>query len=373
MKIKVLKENLVQNLALASRFTNSGSQSSLWSSILIQVKGKEIHLSAHDGSKGVKLRLPGKIEEEGSVVVQAKIFLELVQGLPLGAVELSVNSEGLMVRAGRVRAQLAVSSGEVLGEELGGVNEGVDLGEVEIVELDKVWSRVQYAVSRDEARPVLTGVLWEIGRGRMVATDGFRLSVIKKVMKVKDVKLTVDSMLIPASLIQELIKVAQERNVDLVKLRWEEKSGRLWFWADDLLIMGKVIEGEYPNYRAILPKDYAQKIRVDRQMLLDAVKAVSIFARESANIVKLQGEEARILLTANSPQLGSGEVEVEVLNSFVSVVETAFNCRYLIDYLTSVHTSEIEIGFNESLQPVGFFDVEDVNSEHIIMPVRVKD
>jgi len=374
MKIQLLKENLQQAAAVVSRFTAQKAQLPVLAQVAIKAKDGEIYMSGTDLDIGVQLRVGGKVIEAGEVGVPAKLLLELVGALPLGTVELAVVKPAMLeVRAGRVRAKL---QGTTLADfpALTGASEGVALGEFEVERWVGALKKVDYAVSRDESRPVLTGVLWELKRGRLVATDGYRLSVAEgEGFKAIKEGIVAERLLMSGVFIREGIKVAEDGGEKKLILNYLAEKKQVQLVAGEALVVGRVLEGEYPKYEAIVPASFGVEVWVERQEIIQAVRAAAIFARDSAHIIRLQFEGKTLTVSANAPQVGENQIEVEMEPVKAGKVAMAFNSRYLNDFLSHSEAERVGVGVSEPLKPGVFWGEKEEGHRHVIMPVRVRE
>ena len=199
----------------------------------------------------------------------------------------------------------------------------------------------------------------------ITATDGFRLS-----REVIEVDGELANLIIPARTVVELSKILSEGKKEEVEMQVVSGSNQLVFLYDKYQLISRVLEGNFPDVDKIIPIDFKSEIVIDREELLRAVRAMSIFAREANNIIKFKYTEGRLVLNALGGQTGGSEVEVE---ADVSGEETeiSFNYRYVMDFLTSVNFERVKLLLNGPLEK-GVWRGEKTDSlTHLIMPVRV--
>jgi DNA polymerase III subunit beta len=369
MHIQVLKENWQRAASLASRFAATKAQLPILAQACLTADKGGIHLMASDLTSGIRLRVGGKVLGKGATAVPAKLLVELANSLPLGTVELqSEEGEGLLVRAGNTKATVNSMSTEEFPEIVRS-DKGVELGEYKVSEMKYWLERVGFVVSADESRPVLTGVMWEVSRNRIVATDGYRLSMVRGKMKSKA---KVSKLLVGGAFWREAVKVFDELGEESVRVWYDEEQRQLAVEGGDALVVGRVMEGEYPDYEAILPKEHRFELVLEREALLQAVRAAAIFARDSANIVRLSVGKGMLVVSANAPQVGGNVVEVEAEGASDEVADIAFNSKYLIEFLMHAETERVVFKMLESLKPGTWEEAGNDSFVHVIMPVRVK-
>jgi DNA polymerase-3 subunit beta len=241
---------------------------------------------------------------------------------------------------------------------------------IEMKEIKEIAKKVAYAAAKDETRVVLTGIRVEKkGEGeRVVATDGFRLSIkeIKKGFLGKDAL----GVNIPARLFNELDKHAGEEKDIFFEIEKEGKS-IIVSW-NGALINAQLIGGEFPDFERIVPKDFNTRVIIDKEDLERAIKTAAVFARESSSIIRLLVKKNKILVSANSPQAGKSKSEV-LARVQGEEKKMAFNYRFLLDFLKSADGEEIIFEMTDPLKPGVFKVKNDPSYLHIIMPVRVQE
>lgn len=374
MQLSLLQENLNTALQSVSRFVSLKSQLPILSNILISTDNGRLKLSASNLEIGINYWIGAKIDQEGSFAVPAKEISEFVSYLPTGKIDLSLNEQSLLTLASS-KAQstfTTVNPGDfpVLPpiEEKTAIN-------LDIKNLADTVSQVAFAAATDDSRPVLTAVLCQFTSNTfsLVATDGFRLSK-------KEIELSTpitlpegqDSLtfLVPARTLLEVVKLAKSNQS--LKMGLSQDSRQLVFVLDDLEIVSRLIEGEFPDYQRIIPASFTSKISVDKNEFSQAIKIASVFARESANVVKLSIKGSSIEVSANAVQVGQNKASVDAKVSG-DPLEIAFNYKFIADYLSVCQESEVIFELNEPLTPGFFHSSKETNFTHIIMPVRIQD
>ncbi|MFC1627191.1 DNA polymerase III subunit beta [Patescibacteria group bacterium] len=381
MKVSVLQENLAKGVNIAGRMVASKAQLPVLSNILLATDKGKLRLSATDLDTGVNMRLGGKVEKEGKITVPAKIFLDLVSSLPKETVYLEVEGDRLKVKAGKFKAVVNGISAEEFPEvpslEKGKAGKAIEL---DSSVLRDSLSQVALAAGVDEARPIFTGVKLEMGGKeiRMAATDGYRLSV--KSIKGLEGAMKKQELVVPAKALMELVKVlggdpssssgqVEDRKVKLAAVA-EEKQ--LIMVYEEIEIVTRLLEGDFPDFEKIIPSSSSTKIELSKEDLSRAVRAAAIFARDSANIVKFKINDKGLLISANAPQVGENEVQVEGKKTGEDA-EIAFNSRYLTEMLSTIDEENIRLETSGALSPGVFKLLKDSSFLHIIMPVRVQD
>lgn len=367
MKTTVLQEDLLKGLTSASRFVAPRAQLPILSNILFSAQKGKLTLGATNLETGISLAVGAKVSKEGKTTVPAKMIGELVSNIPPGKVVLEEAAGLLKISSGHFSAQLATIPANDFPEIPGGSGKPNFSLPREI--LDKLAVQVAFAASTDEARPALTGILllFENQGLQAVATDGFRLS-LKEFSFKKGKGGAGEKLLLPARVIEELSRIIASDEVEISLLK---KEGQVLFAGDGVTLSGRLLEGEFPDYERVLPKDTTYQARTGKEELLRAVKAAAVFAREAASVVRVKVEEGQVKVSAESQQYGQEEMVVDAKTQG-GELETALNYRYLLDFLASISGEEVSLETAGAASPVLFQDPKDSSYRHLIMPVRIQ-
>lgn len=368
MKLHVLSENLQKNISLINRAISPRSQLPILLNILIKAINSKLQINATDLEIGIQTETSASVEEEGEVTVPAKIFLELVNSLPEEKISLSTKDDKLELISKTTKSVFQTSPFEEypkLFEE-----KGEEIISFSPDQIKKEIGSVAFAASLDTTRPSLSGVLLkkdEIGY-LLVATDGYRLS-LRRNRQQKIIKNWGKHLLIPARVLREVMSTKQEGGD--VKLLISEKNNQLIFSQENILLVGRLIEGDFPNYERIIPSDFETRVEFDREELQKAVKTCSIFARDSANIIKMSFKKDSIIVSANTPSVGQNIVKVEAITTGEEN-EIAFNARYLLELFANIEENDLIFEMTGPLNSGVFKIKNNPDFLHIIMPIRVQ-
>lgn len=373
MKITCLQENLSHALNIAARFVSTKTQLPVLGNFLLTTEKGRLKIAATNLEISICLWIGAKVEKEGGVSLPARTFLEFISSLPAEKVILASEEGLLKVEGGSFRASFNGSSPQDFpsfpqGEEKSLLTLPKDL-------FSKTVLRVSFSASQDEGRPILTGVKWLFGSEEMqtVATDGYRLSLQTLVKTEGKVPIKEEFLIIPARALLEVAKIARETQEEEIKIFSTKEKGQLVFALKEMEIAARLLEGEFPEFQKIIPQGFSSKVHLEKESFLRAVKTASLFARDSANIVRLKlvSSEGKVVVSANSPQVGENVCEIEAKIEGEEV-EAAFNCRYLLDLLNNIEGEEIVFETSGPLNPGVFKILGDDSYLHIIMPVRVQ-
>jgi len=228
-------------------------------------------------------------------------------------------------------------------------------------------SQTLFAASTDETRPILTGACFIFEKTSLVivATDGFRLSHKKNKFEVVGEP---KKFVLPRSVLMEIIKLSEGENE--IKMSYDEKDNQVLFGVGGGVLSSRVLQGEYPNFEKIIPKSTQTKINIDKGEFLKAIKLASVFARDSANVVKIKVGKDAVTVTAESSRSGTQEGRVDAKVEGEGL-EIAYNYRFIEDFLGSINGDSVEIGLNDAGSPGIFKDPQDESYFHLIMPVKI--
>jgi len=382
MKLSVLQENLNHGLNTVSRSVSTKAQLPVLANVLIATDQGRLKLSATNLETGINFWLGAKIEKQGAISIPAKNLTEYIASLPAEKVNLEVKENQLHLSCGNYQAKfVGLPASEFPNiPTLSGKPE-ISLS---VEDLGLAISQVAFAAAQDEGRPVLTGVLVQAkpaspagGEDKLtlVATDGYRLSLktIEGLKEIKSLEIFQKGFLIPSRTLTEVEKIitSGDGETDLgIKVTPEENQ--IIFANKSSEVVSRLIEGKFPDFEKILPEKEIAKVVVDKEGLTRAVRMAAIFARESANIVRLEVTKTKLKVTANAAQVGDNisEIEAKIEGEGGKI---AFNSRYLLDFLNKVDAELISFGMTTALNPGVFSAVGDKSFLHIIMPVRVQE
>jgi len=367
----VKQEDFNQALQLVVRAISSRITLPILSNFLIEVEGVRIVISSTNLDIAISVVIPATETSQGRVAVPGKILCDLVTTLNPGELLLEIiDGVGSLV-SGKFAARINTAPVEDFPVI------PVESGEARVKIPAKVFAaaidKASFAAAVDESRPILAGVLFDLSEEglELVATDGYRLSRAKFVgeFNTKPIR-----TVIPARTLQEVSKLAGQN--DEIEIWLSENDKQVVFKAGKVKIVSRIIEGEYPNWRKIIPDSFSSKIVVSRDEFAKALTQAAVFAKESGNVVKLGlGEGLGLLVSSTSREIGEEKNEIEGDLSGPAG-EIAFNWRYLNDFLGVCESEKFSLEILESLKP-GKFVLEKnesgVDFMHIIMPVRLQE
>jgi DNA polymerase-3 subunit beta len=375
MKVSCLQENLSKGLSIVGRAVSPRSTLPVLGNVLLATDVGRLKLSATNLEVGINCWIGAKVEEEGATTVPARTFVDLVNALPPEQVdmELVVRTQTLNLRAGRSEANVKGIDAQEF--PIVPVPEGEDGIPVEPDVLRAAVSQVAFAAATDDSRPILTGVLakFEGAQLTLAAADGFRLSVrtIPLPQPVPDPF----SIIIPARALTELGRISGEQE-DPIAITVTPTRNQVLFQLTDIVLVSQLIDGNFPDYRQIIPRDWTTHTVVDTAAFLKACKTALIFARDAAHITRVHvkpGSEltpGHIVVSATSAETGDDVSEFDATIEGEEI-EIAFNVKYMIDLLSVIGTPQVALDTTTSSSPGVVRPVGDVDYTHVIMPMHL--
>lgn len=372
MKLSLLEENLSLALSHTSRFVASKVQLPILNHILFSTDNGRLKLSATNLELAINYWLGAKIEKEGSFCLPAKEITEFVSYLPAGKIDLLLKESNILTLSSSKTESNFACLPPADFPEIPTLDPKTAF-EIDLPVLSKAINQIAFAAATDDSRPVLTAILCTFCSEELtlVATDGFRLS-LKNIKLTNPLNLSEEkqTLLIPAKSLLEVVKLA--RNAKKIKIGLTKDAHQVVFVLEDLELVSRLIDGEYPDYHRIIPKEATTRVYLNRDELTQAIKQSSVFARQSANVVKVSLKANSVELSANAPQIGQNKVTVDARIEG-ETLDIAFNYKFISDFLSICTGEEVIIELNEPLSPGLFRDQSDPALTHIIMPVRIQD
>jgi DNA polymerase III subunit beta len=363
VKFRCEREILADALATAGRAATSRTGTlPVLSGVRLDVSDGELTVTGTDLELTIRLSVPVHSDRDGSAVVPARLVADIVKALPAGAVEVSVADEEMSISAGRSQFSVRPLSLSDYPAQVEPDTEPVTLASDQVSDALR---QVVRAASTDDARAVLTGVLIaaEDDGLKMVATDSYRLAV--RDLPQSSMLGAGQKVLVPSRALAELQRIVSNGNELTVRLGAREAV----FEAGETRLTTRLIEGEYPNYRNLLPSSYPNILTVGREALLEALRRVKILAQDSTPVRLTLGPDT-LQLTAITQDVGNAHEEIDASYEGAEMT-VAFNPDYLASGIDAVEGDEVTLATMDPMKPAVLRGVGHDDYLYLLMPVRV--
>ncbi|AKM80592.1 TPA: DNA polymerase III subunit beta [Candidatus Saccharibacteria bacterium] len=365
MELTVTQENLTRALTAVGRVASTKTQLPILSNILLRTDGTRLLIAATNLEIAATQLIGAKIAKPGSITIPAKLVAEFVASLPKGNVELLVKNDHLHIKAGTYSSVInGIASDDF--PELPVIDEKKSIQySISTDEFKQAVSQTILVASNDSTRPVLTGVYWHSFEGNLylAATDGYRLTEKRLVETKSDV-----SAIIPASSLQEVLRSITDDATE-VELLFDETQVR--FRLGEAEITSRLIDGNFPDYRQLIPASSESVIKIDKAEFVRITKIASLFARDSGGSVTVTANAEAGTLAIHSIASQLGENTSESAADVSADGQVTLNSRYLADALSVTSGDKVVFRFSGRLAPcVLSVDKKDNDYQHIIMPLK---
>jgi DNA polymerase-3 subunit beta len=363
LRITLPRDELAQKLAVVSRGVSTRTAVLVLAGIHLRAEGERLYLAATDMELSLRASLDASVEGEGETVVPGRLLLDIARSLPESDVAIEYRPEEavVLVNSGLASYRLHTYSIEdfprlpdVASAQLHAVD-----GEA----LIETIGRVGRSASRDESRPVLTGILvrFEPGKVVMAATDSYRLAV-KETPVVGE--LPELEAIIPARALQELSRIAAGAG----ELQLGMQENHVVFGIDGTWLTTRRIDGQFPNYRQLLPEQFEHTLALPREELLDVVRRVSLMAQRNSPL-RLRFAEGELTVSAQTQDVGEAREALPATYN-ADTMEIGFNAEFLRDGLESVDSDTVKLKLISPLRPA-VLEGETDDYTYLIMPIRL--
>lgn len=366
MKIEISQDLLLKSLKTVSRAVSGHTTLPVLGNILIRAQGKKVYFAATNLEISISTSTEAIVKNEGAITVPSKIFTSYVSLLKDDEdVELSaIDGSTLEVKSKSSKTKIKGISAEEF-PAISRVEGGIKL-EIECETYRSAVSQVAFSAQENSSRPILSGVLFaaEGAELRMVATDSYRLSEKKLELKTKVEK---TQCVIPVRTVYEADRLAA--NADSVVLHVSENQ--VMFSFDGTELTSRLIEGQFPDYQQIIPKDFVTTLTVERNALSMGVRRVSIFAKENNQHMKLEcTADGTLTVSTDMTQVGQDRTEMQAkIDGRANVI--ALNADYLLDGLSAIGGEKVNVFLKEKMNPAVIRPTDDESFIHLIMPLKM--
>ena len=363
MKFSVTKEKLLECLQQVQNVVSTRTTLPILSNVLLQTNGSEVRLTTTDLDVGVRGSFEAQVEKEGATTLPARRLFNIIRELPSSEIQFDVDGKNAAsIRSGQ-------SFFKILGlpeEEFPPLPKFDDSKVVTIRQKDlrDGLRKTSYAISTDETRYVLNGVLFSFKDNKLtlVATDGRRLAMVD--IDLEFPRSHEGDIIVPTKAVTELQRLLTEDG----DLRVSVSSGQIAFDLEKALLVSKLIEGNYPNYRQVIPAEMKERVTLERETFLNSLRRVSLLASDKSNSIKLNFSKNNIDITANTPEVGEAKESLAVSYKGREF-SIAFNPEFLMAPLRNLTEDEIFLDLIDEMSP-GVIKIQSPFL-YVLMPMRI--
>lgn len=362
MKLHIEKSVLAGGLQTVQSVVGSRNTLPILANVLIVAEKDSIVLSTTDLDISVRCRISGEIETEGSTTLPVKRLASIVRELPGETVDIDTDQKDQsIVTAGQSRFKLVGLASEdypQLAEPEGDLSYEVEQGIFR-----EMLKKTAYAASTDETRYVLNGVLMSFSDGKLttVATDGRRLALVENELEFSEDT----DFILPSKAVTELLHVLKD---GAQTVRIYPRKNQVVFDLGDVVMASKLIEGTYPNFRQVIPPQCEERVMIEREGLLTALRRAALVVADKASATKLTFADNNLVVSTNTPDIGESRETIPVKYTGEEIT-VAFNPDFMMDPLKNLSNDEIAIELTDSLSPAVLKC--DIPFLYVLMPMRV--
>lgn len=365
MELSVLQENFTKALNNASRIATSRTQLPILNNILLRTDGNRLLVAAMNMEVATMHYIGTKIIKPGSITVPARLITEFVSSLPKEKIDLKVEGEHLIIKAGKYSSVINGIAADDF-PELPAIDENTAIQyEIAPHDFKQAVNQTIIAASNDTARPILTGVYWYSFEGNLylAGTDGYRLAERCLVSTESEV-----AAIIPTNSLQEALRVIND-NTSQVTILFDESQVR--FKIDDTEITSQLIDGNFPPYRQLIPASNETNVIIKKDDFMRITKIAGLFSRDSGGSVTITADSEKGELSLHSVASELGENTSEATAKIEGGGTITLNSRYISEALSVIDGDTVKFSFSGKLAPTVFESNEkNANYKHIIMPLK---
>lgn len=372
MKLQIAQSDFLNLLSRTQNIVEKRNTMPILINVLLDAEGDSLKVFATDLEVSLTDRVNTIVERPGRVAVNAKSLFDILKELPSGPIEIEKRENNwLRIRQNQVESNIVGISPEEYPVFPSFSTEA--FVKLDPAVLSEMIEKTIYSVSNDETRYHLNGVYFhpynESGKKgfRMVATDGHRLSVIERNATDEGEHLNASGVIIPRKGLNEIRKLLDHVNKPI---EMAIDGAQLVVRSGTTVLMIRLIEGKYPNYQQLIPRDLTQRLSVNRDALLSSLKRVSLFSNQKSKGVTLNLSNNSMEISSNNPELGDARETIEVEYNGKDL-RIGFNAKYILDVLSSIHDDTVQMQFNDQLSPGLVRPINDESYTCVVMPMRI--
>jgi len=358
------KQKLLEGISIVQKAITGKSTMQILEGIYIKTNQTTLTLIGSDMDVSIQTSVDATILDEGSIVIDAKIFGEIIRKLPNSTIKIETIENQLI----KITCEKSVFDVVYMNTnefpELPEVNENLKISVNQNI-LKNMIKGTSFAIAQDETRPILQGILFEVKNKNLnlVALDGYRLAIKSEFLDT-DIDMEV---VIPGKTLNEVSKILEDID-DIVDITFT--NNHILFNLEKTKIVSRLLEGKFINYNSLLPQEHKLLVNVNRQELQNAIERASLMAKDgNTNLIRLDLQQDNLIITSNS-QLGKVREEISIKLQG-DEIQIAFNSRYLLDVLKNVEDNEVVMKMSSGISPCVIEEKNNENAKYLVLPVRL--
>ena len=358
------KQEILEGISTVQKAITGKSTMPILEGIYIKTNETSLTLIGSDMDVSIQTTVNANIIEQGSIVIDAKIFGEIIRKLPNATIKIETLENQII----RITCEKSVFDVVYMNTnefpELPEINEDLKISVKQNI-LKNMIKGTSFAIAQDETRPILQGILFEVKNKNLnlVELDGYRLAIKSEFL---DTDIDIE-VVIPGKTLNEVSKILEDVD-DIVNITFT--NNHILFNLEKTKIISRLLEGKFINYNSLLPQEHKLLVDVNRQELQNAIERASLMAKDgNTNLIKLDIQQDNLVITSNS-QLGKVREEMSIKLQG-DEVQIAFNSRYLLDVLKNVEDDEVVMKMTSGISPCVIEEKNSENAKYLVLPVRV--
>lgn len=358
------KQKILEGISIVQKAITGKSTMSILEGIYINTNESTLTLIGSDMDVSIQTSVDATVIEQGSIVIDAKIFGEIIRKLPNSTIKIETMENQLI----KITCEKSVFDIVYMNTnefpELPEINENLKISVNQNI-LKNMIKGTSFAIAQDETRPILQGILFEVKNKNLnlVALDGYRLAIRSEFL---DTEIDIE-VVIPGKTLNEVSKILEDVD-DIVDITFT--NNHILFNLEKTKIISRLLEGKFINYNSLLPQEHKLFVNVNRQELQNAIERASLMAKDgNTNLIKLDLQQENLIITSNS-QLGKVREEISIKLQGEEI-QIAFNSRYLLDVLKNMEDNEVVMKMTSGISPCVIEEKNNEDAKYLVLPVRL--
>ena len=370
MKFTVNRDIMLKAIGIADSVISSKNINTILSNCLFKIEKDSIQIIATDNEIGVRTKIDAQSDSAFSFTVNSKKLSSIMKELPDDEIIIEVDDSMMInLKSKNVKGNYILygtSSEEYPELPDIKIDNSIDIEQSVLREMIK---KVIYAAATDTIKPVFNSIYIvseKPGTLTAIATDSRRLCMITR--NIQSVSIVGEGIILPLKTVNEVFRLLG--NSGICRLSFD--SNQCYFRINETEIISRIVDGQFPNYKQIIPKEYSHKVIIETGRILDSVKRAMIFTREPANKIVMTIDKDTLLIEANTPELGKAEEEVPVESESREKIFLGINSQFLLDTIKQIDSFSFICGITGQMSPVTIIPEDDKNYISVIMPIQIK-